>query len=131
MSASSFQVGLEGTTSIVVSNNHTARSLQSGTLDVFGTPALVALMESAACNAISNSVDPRFTSVGTEMSMKHIAATPVGATVMATAKLVRIEKKALHFEVNARDDKELIGSGTHVRALVEIDKFMQRVRAKI
>lgn len=99
MSKSTFTVGAEGTASVEVTSANTAITMGSGSLEVFATPSMVALMEKAACNAIASSLDPSETTVGTKMDVAHLSATPVGCTATATAKLVSADGRSLSFEV--------------------------------
>ena len=104
--------------------------MKSGSLDVFATPALVALIEEAACNAL-NWVPVGSSSVGTAMTVEHLAATSLGRTVVAKATVAGIEEKSIQFDVEATDSTgSLIGRGTHSRAIVGVEKFMSRAGAK-
>ncbi len=123
-------VGLTGTASLVVVPEHTAAALGSGNVPVFSTPRLVALMEQAAVNAVRDCLAPGATSVGTKIDIVHLAATPVGGTVRAEARLVAVNGRDLTFEVSARDDREKIGEGTHHRAIVDEQRFLERVGRK-
>ena len=125
-----FPADLIGEASIVVSNEVTARHLGSGTVAVFATPEMVRLMERAAVNGLAPYLAPGQQSVGTMVNVKHLAATPVGATVTARAELLSIDGRRLFFKVSAHDGTDLIGEGTHERALIDLAKFEQRVAAK-
>jgi fluoroacetyl-CoA thioesterase len=124
------QPGMTGTASITVTDDLTAAALGSGNVDVYSTPALIALLEAAAINALAGHLADSQTSVGTALDVKHLAATPVGMTVTATAVLKEINGRRLVFEVSASDDIELIGQGAHERFIVNQDRFEQRVRDK-
>jgi predicted thioesterase len=125
-----FPAGLIGEASIVVSNEVTARHLGSGTVAVFATPEMVRLMERAAVNGLAPHLAPGQQSVGTMVNVKHLAATPLGATVTARAELLSVDGRRLQFKVSAHDGTDLIGEGTHERALIDLAKFEQRVAAK-
>jgi predicted thioesterase len=125
-----FPAGLVGEASIVVSNEVTARHLGSGAVAVFATPEMVRLMERAAVNGLARYLAAGQQSVGTMVNVKHLAATPLGATVTARAELVSVEGRRLLFKVSAHDGTDLIGEGTHERALIDLAKFEQRVAAK-
>jgi len=125
-----FPVGLIGEASIVVSNEVTARHMGSGAVAVFATPEMVRLMERAAVNGLAPHLAAGQQSVGTMVNVKHLAATPVGATVTAQAELLSVEGRRLLFKVSAHDGTDLIGEGTHERALIDLAKFEQRVAAK-
>jgi predicted thioesterase len=125
-----FPAGLIGEASIVVSNEVTARHLGSGAVAVFATPEMVRLMERAAVNGLAPYLAQGQQSVGTMVNVKHLAATPLGATVTAKAELLSVEGRRLLFKVSAHDGTDLIGEGTHERALIDLAKFEQRVAAK-
>ena len=124
------QPGLTGTASVIVTADRTAAALGSGSVDVYSTPALIALLEAAAINALAGHLADGQTSVGTALDVKHLAATPVGMTVNATATLTAIDGRRLVFEVSASDEIELIGQGTHERFIVDRARFEKRVRDK-
>lgn len=125
-----FPVGLIGEASVFVSPEVTARHLGSGAVAVFATPEMVRLMERAAVNGLASYLAPGQQSVGTAVNVKHLAATPVGATVTARAELISVNGRRLLFKVSAHDGTDLIGEGTHERALIDLAKFEQRVAAK-
>ncbi|MCB0254042.1 MAG: thioesterase [Anaerolineae bacterium] len=125
-----FQPGLAGSASVQVTSTNTAQALGSGLVPVFATPALVALLEQAAVNALTGSLLPGSTSVGTHIDVRHMAATPVGMMVTATATLVEADGRRLCFEVAARDDAEPIAEGIHERVVVDEQRFMDRVEGK-
>lgn len=122
--------GLTGTASVTVTDDLTAAALGSGNVNVYATPALIALLEAAAINALSRHLDEGQTSVGTRLDVQHTAATPVGMMVTAAATLKEVDGRRLVFEVSASDEIESIGSGTHERFIVTHDRFEQRVRDK-
>lgn len=122
--------GLIGTASIAVTPEVTARHLGSGTVAVFATPEMVRLMERAAVNGLAPYLAPGQQSVGTLVNVKHLAATPVGATVTATAELIEINGRRLTFKVRAHDGVDLIGEGLHERALIDLARFEAKVQAK-
>ncbi|KAJ1490402.1 HotDog domain-containing protein [Baffinella frigidus] len=113
----SMHVGATGkATCTVEKGKNTAAELGSGDMDVFGTPAMVALMEAAACDALRSGLAAGETSVGTHVDVKHLAATPLGMQVTATASVSSVEKRTVTLEVEARDSGgAAIGSGTHTR----------------
>jgi predicted thioesterase len=125
------QAGLTGETELVVAEEHTALRVGSGRVRVFATPLMIALMERAAVAAVEDALAPGQQSVGTHLDVRHLAATPVGMRVRATAELVKVEGRLLTFRVAATDEKEPIGEGTHVRALVDAERFDARVQAKL
>lgn len=123
------QVGQKGRAEIVVEGRNTAKSMGSGSLDVLATPALVAIMEEAAVNALE--LDEGESTVGTALDIKHLAATPVGMKVWAEAELVEIDRRRLIFEVNAYDEVEKIGSGRHERFMIQAERFLNKTNQKL
>jgi predicted thioesterase len=119
--------GLRGQAATQVTADKTADALGSGDLPVFGTPALVALMERAAVNAVAAHLAPTETTVGTAIEITHLAATRLGADVRAEAELVAVEGRALSFTVVAVDDRQKIGEGRHRRARVDRNRFLAKV----
>ena len=126
-----FDVGLVGTAQTTVTETNTALSLGSGLLPVYATPALVALLEEAAVNALKPLLEAGKTSVGTRIDVSHLAATPIGMVVRAQATLSAIDGRRLVFEVVAHDEAEQIASGIHERVLVDEQRFLARVQEKI
>jgi len=115
-----------GTASTIVSEKNTAKAVGSGNLDVFATPMMIALMEEAACNAINKDLEEGQSSVGTEINVTHVAPSPVGATVTATATLKKADGRKLFFWVKAFEGDKEIGSGTHTRFLIDAERFMSK-----
>lgn len=122
--------GLSAEQVITVSDDLTAQAIGSGDLPVYATPAMIALMEATSVIAIENFLPPGYSTVGIEINVKHVAATPVGEEVRVQAEVIDIEGKRIVFNVQAWDDEDLIGEGTHVRYIIEIERFMQRVARK-
>ena len=123
--------GLIGEASVQVSEGNTAQAYGSGLLPVFATPAMIALMEEAAVNCTEGCLEPVSSTVGTSLTVCHLAATPLGLRVRAQAELLEVAGRRLVFKVQAFDDHELIGEGTHERFIIKVDKFMAKVQAKI
>jgi predicted thioesterase len=123
--------GLEGHAEIVVGEEHTAPRIGSGRVRVLATPVMINLMEAAALDACENLIPPGHQSLGTRLDVRHIAATPVGMRVRATARLVSVQGRTLEFQVEAHDERDLIGDGTHQRLVVNVARFDQRVQAKL
>ena len=103
----------------------------SGTLDVFATPAMAALMEKTAWQSIAPYLQEGQGSVGTRLDITHDAATPLGMTVTCKSELIQVDGRRLVFEVTASDDKEIIGRGTHERFIIDNDKFLTKTAAKL
>ncbi len=115
------------TQTITVIESQTAQFVGSGGLPVFSTPSLIALMESTAMNMLTDLPEGK-TSVGTEISIKHLKASAVGAKVHCTATITEIEGRRYSFSVKAFDDNDFVlGEGTHERFVVDIEKFMSKL----
>jgi len=123
--------GLTGNAELVVGEQHTAPRIGSGRIRVLATPVMINLIEAAALAAVEQSLPERHQSLGTRLDVTHVAATPVGMRVRATAEVVRVEGRTVHFRVRAEDERELIGEGTHERVVVNVDRFEARVAAKV
>jgi fluoroacetyl-CoA thioesterase len=122
--------GLRGTAVLAVTDEHTAQAFQSGNVPVFSTPRLVALMEAAAVKAVVGHLAPGDTSVGVRVEISHLAATPVGESVRAEAELVQVDGRTLRFCVEAWDEHQKIGDGTHDRMVVNYQRFVERVATR-
>ncbi len=122
----SLEVGLRGRAALTVTPDKTAEAWGSGDVPVFGTPSLVALLETAAVNALVGKLGPGETSVGTWIEISHLAATPIGEDVSAEAELVGIEGRKLTFTVVAHDNRNKIGDCRHQRMIVTRDRFLAR-----
>ena len=122
--------GLTGTAELVVGDQHTAPRVGSGRIRVLATPVMINLIEAAALAAVEQSLPEKHQSLGTRLDVTHVAATPVGMRVRATAEVVRVEGRTVHFRVRAEDERELIGEGTHERVVVNVDRFEARVAQK-
>ena len=124
------QPGIKAKKSLTVTDANTAKTMGSGTLDVFATPAMVALIEQTAFTSIESELEPGWGSVGTSLNIQHLSATPVGMTVTATTELVEVDRRRLVFHAEVYDEKGLVGKGTHERFLVENEKFQAKADAK-
>lgn len=122
------EVGLKYTSSVVVEKGNCASAVGSGGLDVFATPSMVALMENAAMNAVAPYLPEGSTTVGSEINVSHNRPSGVGAVVTATAELVAVEGRRLQFKVVAEDGGGAIGEGTHVRYIVDAERFLSKVK---
>lgn len=118
---------IEYTSKKVVTENDTAQNVGSGTLPVFATPMMVALMENAAMKAAEQLLQEGESTVGSELSIKHLRPTAIGEEVTATAILTAQEGRKLTFSVVATDKNGTIGEGTHIRYIVNIEKFMSKL----
>lgn len=119
--------GLSATARTTVTEAATARAMGSGDLEVFATPAMVALMEQAAMTAVAPELPEGATTVGAEMSCTHIRPSALGAGIAATAVLTAVEGRKLTFAVGASDGRGIIGEGTHVRFVVDRERFMAKL----
>ena len=126
-----FERGLIGEARSVVTEKDTAAHLGSGTVPVFGTPALVGLMEAAAVQALADFLPAGQTSVGAGIDVRHLAPTPVGMQVCARAELVGSEGRRLSFRIEAWDEIERIGEATHERIIIDAERFVTRASAKV
>jgi len=124
------QPGLSAEVKITVSETETAAYLGSGSIPVYATPALVALMENAAVHALEGHLPPGHTTVGGQIDLRHLAATPVGIQVRARAELTEVQGRKLSFHIQAWDEVEQVGEASHVRILVNKEAFMSKVNAK-
>ena len=123
-------LGTTGTRSVVVTHDLTVARYHPGLPEAYGTPMMIYLMEVAAGTAIEPFLPEGWASVGVAVSVEHLAATPVGRTVTATATVTAVDEKTVTFAVTAHDGVEAIGRGTHVRAPIELARFNQRLAAK-
>ena len=114
-----------------VEKEDTAKEVGSGSLLVYATPCMVALMEGAACEAIEEAIGDDKTSVGTALNIQHISATPVGMEVRAEAVVTAVEGKVINFEIHAYDESGEIGRGTHKRVIVPVQKFLEKTYSKL
>ena len=124
-------VGMKGEVATTVEREDTALEVGSGSLLVYATPCMVALMEGAACEAIEAVMDDTKTTVGTELNIQHISATPVGLEVRAEAVVTAVEGKVISFEIHAFDEAGEIGKGTHKRVIVPTQKFLEKAYNKL
>ena len=125
------EINMTGKESVMVTEENTAATVGSGSLRVFATPSLAALIEKAACNCLLGRLEEGTTSVGTVLDIKHMAATPVGMKAEAIVTLVEIDGRRLVFDVTVWDEKEKISEGVHERFIVNSDRFMTKVNSKL
>ena len=124
-------VGMKGEVFTTVEREDTAQEVGSGSLLVYATPCMVALMEGAACEAIAEALSETQTTVGTALNIEHISATPVGMDVRAVAEVTEVNGKAISFTVTAYDEAGEIGRGTHKRVIVNSQKFLDKTYTKL
>jgi len=128
---SAIRPGLSGEAGLVVAEEHTAPRVGSGTIHVLATPVMINVIEAAALAAVERLLPAGHQSLGTLLNVRHIAATPVGMRITARAVVLEVSGRTIRFQVEARDERELIGDGTHERVVVNVEKFDQRVQRKI
>lgn len=123
--------GIKGYKEITVTKELTAISLGSGDLEVYATPAMIALMEETASESVKPGLEVGQGSVGTYIAIKHLAATPIGMRVRCESELVEVDGRRLVFNITAYDEKDKIGEGTHKRFIISNDKFQSKVNSKL
>ena len=124
-------VGMKAAAELNVERADTAAEVGSGSLLVYATPCMVALMEGAACEAIAECLSEDQTTVGIELNIQHTAATPVGMDVRAEATVTAVEGKVITFELHAFDEAGEIGCGTHKRCIVNSQRFLDKTYGKL
>lgn len=125
------EIGMKGQAETLCEREDTAAEVGSGSLLVYATPCMAAMMEAAACDAIEKGLADTETTVGIELNIKHLSATPVGLEVQAEAEVTGVEGKIIEFSLKAYDEAGLIGEGTHKRAVVHSQKFLEKAYAKL
>jgi fluoroacetyl-CoA thioesterase len=123
--------GLTGTAEIVVGPEHTAPFVGSGRIAVLATPVMINVIEAAALNAVELLLPAGHQSLGIHLDVSHVAATPVGLRVTATAEVIGVEGRTIKFRVEAHDEVETIGGGAHERVVVSVERFDERVQRKV
>ncbi|MDD7178837.1 MAG: thioesterase family protein [Lachnospiraceae bacterium] len=125
------ETGIKGTRTVTVNEENTAKAMGSGTLEVFATPALIALMEETCWRSVANELEEGSGTVGTLLEIKHTAPTPVGMKVTCESTLTEVDGRRLVFEVIARDAKGVVGEGKHERFVIQNEKFQVKANAKL
>ena len=125
------KTGSKGHQELVVTQELTAKNMGSGVMDVFATPAMLALMEKTAFTSVAEYLNEGCGSVGTKVDIEHVASSPVGMKITCDSELIEIEGRKLVFKVEAYDEKGLIGKGTHERFIVENKKFQEKTDNKL
>ena len=124
-------VGMRARADAVVTNDNAAVTVGSGTLPVFATPCMCALMEEAAWKAIAPELSEGDSSVGTKLSISHVSASPVGIKVWAESQVTAVDGKRIEFKVSAYDEAGLIGEGIHERFIINSDRFLSKTEKKL
>jgi predicted thioesterase len=122
--------GLTATVTLIVGPNDTAAAFASGAVDVLATPRLIGLLEEASALAVQPALAAEQTTVGTRVDMRHLAATPIGMRVTASAELLEVDERRLRFRIQAHDEREQVAEGTHERAIVSRARFLELVAQK-
>lgn len=125
------ETGIKGTKTVTVNESNTAKAMGSGTLDVFATPALIALLEETCWRSVADELEEGCGTVGTLLEVKHTAPTPVGMEVTCESTLIEVDGRRLAFEVIARDAKGVIGEGKHERFVIQNEKFQTKANEKL
>ena len=123
--------GMVGQVETIVSEKNTAMAFASGGVEVFATPMMIGMMEKASLSAVDSFLPEGYATVGTHVDISHISATPLGMKVWAKAELIKIKGKALTFKVEAFDEVEKIGEGTHDRFIISLEKFIEKTNGKL
>jgi predicted thioesterase len=127
---SAIHPGLSGTADLIVAPEHTAPRVGSGRIAVLATPVMINVIEAAALAAMEHLLPAGYQSLGIHLDVRHFAATPVGLRITAHAEVTAIEGRTITFRVEVRDEREVIGDGTHNRVVVNVARFDERVRLK-
>lgn len=124
------KTGIKGKTEVTVTEEMTAKSVGSGGLEVFATPAMAALMEKTAYESVENELGEGDGTVGVTLELEHKAPTPVGMKVICESELVGAEGRKLFFEITVRDEKEVVGTAKHIRFIINNEKFAAKAAGK-
>ena len=125
------QTGIKGRLELTVTKDKCAGALGSGELDVFATPAMIALMEETCWRSVVDELQPGEGTVGTALDVRHLAATPIGLWVRCETELTLVDRRRLVFDVKVYDPFGLVGEGTHERFVIQYEKFMKRANEKL
>lgn len=125
------EAGIKGKRTVTVSVETTAKAMGSGELNVYATPAMIALMEETAYKSVAGELDEGMGSVGTKMDVQHVSASPVGMQITCESELTEVDGRRLVFSVKAQDEKGLIGAGIHERFIIENAKFQAKTDSKL
>lgn len=124
------QVGIKGQEEVIVDETNSAKTMGSGTLEVFATPAMVALMEKTAWMSVSEFLEEGEGSVGISLDVKHTAPTPFGMKVICESELVKVQGRKLTFLLKVYDERDLVGEGLHERFIIDNAKFQEKANNK-
>ncbi|MBS4537574.1 thioesterase family protein [Clostridium sp. D2Q-11] len=122
------ELNMKGESEDIVVEENTAAKFGSGSIYVYATPMMIGLMENAALNSVEEALGEEYSTVGINVNVDHISATPLGKRVSAEAILTKIEGKKLYFNVTAYDEDKKIGEGTHTRYIINVKKFLDKLK---
>lgn len=122
--------GIKGKETMIVTEDNTAKTMESGTLDVFATPAMIALMEKTAWKSVADNLEEGCGTVGTRLEISHDAPTPLGMEVTCESELIAVDGRKLSFRLRAYDEQGEIGTGIHERFIIKDAKFQEKANAK-
>ena len=125
------EAGMKGRLELTVTKDKCAGALGSGELDVFATPAMIAMIEETCWRSVVSALTPGEGTVGTELNVKHLAATPIGLKVSCESELTLVDRRRLVFHVKVYDPFGLVGEGTHERFIIQYEKFMKKANEKL
>lgn len=125
------EIGIKGHQEMTVTEEFTAKTMGSGVMDVYATPAMLALMEKTAFMSVADELQEGCGTVGIKVEIEHVASSPVGMKITCDSELTAIEGRKLIFKVEAYDSKGLIGKGTHERFIIESNKFQEKTNQKL
>ncbi len=126
----SLEVGKQFSVEVMVDEHNVAGAVGSGLVQVFATPSMIAQMEFAASKCMQEMLGEGQSSVGAHVNVSHTAATPIGMKVFTTATVTEVDGRKVEFKVESRDEKGPVGSGTHTRFVIDVEKFMKRMQEK-
>ncbi len=121
------KIGLSHVIEKYVSDKDSATAYGSGMVEVFATPAMIALMEKSALECVNQLLPEGFTTVGIEINVQHMKATAIGKKVKSSAKIIEVDRKKIVFEVSTEDEQGQIGFGTHTRFIIDQAAFMKKL----
>lgn len=125
------ETGIKHIKSTIVTKENCAKTLGSGTLEVFATPAMIALMEGCCMESVSSSLSKGESTVGISIDVKHLSPSPIGVEIRCESELTQIDGRILEFTIKVFDNKGLIGEGVHKRCIIDIDRFLMKTNSKL
>ncbi len=123
-------IGIKGQKTVKVLEENTAKVMKSGSLPVYATPSMIALIEETAWNSVNDYLEEGQATVGTKLNISHLSSTPLGMEVRCNTELIEVDRKKLIFDVKVYDEVGLIGEGTHERFIINTEKFLKKTDSK-